>query len=1355
MGRLARWALGLVVLAWTILVIAWLVLHWAILPHINDWRPDIEKQASTALGLKVRIGGIEVRSGGWMPTLELRDVRLLDPAGRDALRLPRVSASLSARSILALELRFEQLLIDTPEVVIRRDRLGKIFIAGLSVDEAEHAEASGAADAWIDWLFAQYEFAILNGRVRWIDEMRAAAPLELSAVNLVLRNGLRTHQLRLDAAPPAAWGERFTLRGRFTQSLLKRASELRYWSGQLYADLPRTDVRELRRYVDLPFELSEGDGALRAWVDVKDGAPVGATLDMALRAVKLRVSKKDEPLELARIEGRLALQRQPQNLALTATQLGFVGADGLEWPRSNWSVQLRLAAGKPAGGEAEVVGGEVKAERLDLALMAQIAERLPIGETPRHVLTELAPRGVMSALSARWEGSLDAPRSYLVKGQLDGLEVAARPAGRADEPGRPGVQGASLSLEATEKGGLAQIRVADGGLDLPGIFETRRLPLQRLSGTLGWRIDTRPKLPPTVELRLSDVQFANADVQGAVDAVWHTGAGPDKDGGSGSGSGGRFPGVLDLTARLERIDATRVVQYLPLSIGADSRDYVRDALRGGEARQVSFKVRGDLADFPFETQRSGQFRIAMQAQDVLLAYVPSHPATAAAPAYVSPWPAMEKVNAELVFERGAMQIRNGRARVLGYELSGVNGGIKDMIHKHPVLELEGSGRGPMAELLRFLRSSPVGEWTGGALNAATATGPAQLKLGLQLPLNDLDNSTVKGSVLLAGNDVRLRADVPLLANARARVDFDHKGVSIQAGSARVLGGDASFEGGTQKDGSLRFTGNGVVTAEALRRASELGAITRVAGSMNGQAAYRLQLGFSQGQSEIAITSNLQGMALDLPAPLHKEADSQLPLRYQTSLLSSGPRNVPRDELRFELGSNLQMHFQRDLSNELPRVLRGAIGLFDKLPDLPTSGVQMQANPVSINLDSWQALLARWQGTAGGDMLDGNANGYAPSQIALRAQSLTLNGRPLTRLVAGVSRAGAAEPNTWRATLDAEQLSGYVELRPARPNLAGRVYARLARLSLPKSEADSVGQLLEQHPSSLPALDIVIDDFELRGKHLGRLEVDAQLLGATREWRLTKLQLKHPDAVLTATGQWLPELSLGTRRALLDWKLEVADAGNLLERLGQGRVLRGGKGVLAGQVGWRGSPLSPDYPSMTGQLSVALDAGQFLKAEPGVGRLLGVLSLQSLPRRFLLDFRDVFQEGFAFDGIGGDVTITRGVARSSNLRMRGVQATVAMEGHTDLAAETQDLRVVVVPEVNAGGASLAYLAINPAVGLGTFLAQLLLRKPMAAAGTSEFHVTGTWDDPKVDKVEHQPTEESAAAPAASAASGVAP
>ena len=133
--------------------------------------------------------------------------------------------------------------------------------------------------------------------------------------------------------------------------------------------------------------------------------------------------------------------------------------------------------------------------------------------------------------------------------------------------------------------------------------------------------------------------------------------------------------------------------------------------------------------------------------------------------------------------------------------------------------------------------------------------------------------------------------------------------------------------------------------------------------------------------------------------------------------------------------------------------------------------------------------------------------------------------------------------------------------------------------------------------------------------------------------------------------------------------------------------------------------------MAGALNIQLDTGTFLKAEPGVGRLLGVLSLQSLPRRLLLDFRDVFAEGFTFDGVTGDVKIAAGVAKSDNIRIRGLQAAVLVDGSTDLAAETQKLRVVVVPEVSAGGASLAYAAINPAIALGAFLAQLILSRPM--------------------------------------------
>lgn len=343
---------------------------------------------------------------------------------------------------------------------------------------------------------------------------------------------------------------------------------------------------------------------------------------------------------------------------------------------------------------------------------------------------------------------------------------------------------------------------------------------------------------------------------------------------------------------------------------------------------------------------------------------------------------------------------------------------------------------------------------------------------------------------------------------------------------------------------------------------------------------------------------------------------------------------------------------------------------------------------------------------------------------------------------------------WRVNLDADQAKGYVEYRAPRAaassasgavagaGSAGRVYARLSRLSLPREDVADVENLLDQPAQSVPALDIVVDDLELRGKRLGRMELEAVNRPGAREWRLNRLALTTPEARLTASGNWAAlgasagAAPGGPRRVVLNFKLELSDSGALIERLGFGKVVRGGKGGLSGQIAWAGSPLSLDYPSLTGQVNLSIAKGQFLQVEPGVGRLLGVLSLQALPRRLVLDFRDVFQQGFAFDDISGDLQIAEGVAQTNNLRMRGVQAAVLMEGKADIEQETQDLRVIIVPEIDAGTASLAYAAINPALGLGAFLAQALFSKPLIAANTREFRVTGSWADPKVDKVDRK-------------------
>jgi uncharacterized protein YhdP len=403
------------------------------------------------------------------------------------------------------------------------------------------------------------------------------------------------------------------------------------------------------------------------------------------------------------------------------------------------------------------------------------------------------------------------------------------------------------------------------------------------------------------------------------------------------------------------------------------------------------------------------------------------------------------------------------------------------------------------------------------------------------------------------------------------------------------------------------------------------------------------------------------------------------------------------------------------------------------------------------VDDWQALWPTPKDGEASRPHNATVQSYLPTRMGLQANTLTAEGRTLHQVVAGGTREGM----TWRANVDARELSGHLEFRQSSGEQPGQLYARLARLNLPPSGAADVESLLEAGPANLPALDIVIEQLELRGKNLGRIEIEAvnselpkSRAQPAREWQLNKFNIVLPEASLRSTGRWLTA-SEGSRsrKTEMRFHLAVNDAGALLTRLGTPDALRGGSGLLEGDISWTGSPLALHHPSMNGQFDVKMGRGQFLKADAGAAKLLGVLSLQALPRRLLLDFRDVFYEGFAFDSVAGHVNIQQGTASTRNLQIKGVNAVVQLDGSADIAKETQQLRVVILPELDAGTASLmAGIAVNPLVGLTTFLAQLYLQSPLAQASAQEFLIDGSWSAPRVTRVEHNPRPPAATRPA---------
>lgn len=1340
----ARWSLGLLLAASLLLAIAWGALHGFIVPRIGEMRSALEIRASQVLGIPVRIGAIRAQTEGLIPSFTLENVELLDPRGRVALRLPLVVGALSPRSMF--NLGFTQLYIDRPELEIRRAADGRVFVAGLDVSRSSDNEGRAA-----DWFFSQTEFILQGGRVQWTDELRRAPPLVLSQVEFVARNGARRHALRLAATPPPEWGDRFTVTGVFRQPLLTaNAGRWQEWTGEMHADFAAVDVSQLRRHAALGFELAQGRGRVRAWADVQRGQVVGGTADVVLQDVNATLGPQLQPLALQSVSGRLGGKRLADGFEFHTQDLQFVTQEGQRWPGGNVSVTWNAAEGRmPAQGE-------FRADRLDLGALSQIAARLPLGAATHAALQAYAPQGLVETVHARWQGPLDALHKYQARGRARGLEVAARP-GPDGAAGVPGIRGAALEFDFTEGGGKARLAIERGALEFPGVFEEASLPFDALGADVQWQVKGQDW-----SVSVGNLRFANEDVQGEGKGSWRTGD-------ASQPGGARFPGVLDLQASLSRADGTRVWRYLPNGVGKNARDYVRQSVQAGTAANTKARVRGDLRRFPW-ADGGGEFLITTDVRDVTFAYVPKTGAAGS-----GTWPPLVQLAGELVFRGNGMEVRDAKGRVQGAPRLQVNAQAQIPDFHVPQVNVQGKIAGVASEALWVVNSSPAGGMLNQALARATITGNAEVDLRLAMPLADLARSQVQGSVVLSGNDIQVTPDSPLLARARGSVQFGDKGFQLAGVQARALGGDVRLEGGTRPGAAgepaiVQLRAQGTATAEGLRQAQELGFVARLARDFQGSTAYALALAFRRGTPEVQVTSNLQGMALNLPAPLNKPAEAAMPLRFETALTREAlaPGAPLQEQMSLDLGRLASVQFVRDLAAADARVLRGsvAVGLAPgESVAMPDQGVTANVQLATFDVDAWEDAIARASGGGSPVALRGeNAPGlsYLPSVLAVRAKELKVEGRTLRNVVVGGSR----EDRTWRVNVDADELNGYVEYRQPQNTGAGRVHARLARLSIGASEASEVEALLEQQPANIPALDVVVDEFELKGHKLGRLEIDAVNRGAgtvvreggIREWRLNNLSLRTPEALFTASGNWAAigaqPLPAGAprqdprpgerRRTSMKFRLDIGDAGLLLARFGMKDVVRRGRGSMEGNVSWLGSPLAFNHASLTGGFHVEVGGGQFLKADPGIAKLLGVVSLQSLPRRLVLDFRDVFTEGFSFDFLRGDIVIEQGIASTNNLQMKGVNAAVLMEGKADIARETQDLKVVVVPEINAGTVSLVATVINPAIGLGSFLAQLFLRQPLMRAATQEFHIDGTWSDPRVTRVARTPVTETTGA-----------
>ncbi|THF55614.1 YhdP family protein [Pseudothauera rhizosphaerae] len=1255
--RLGRRVLLGLALAWLVVGGLFLVLREVVIPRVGEYRPQIAAALERAIGLPVAIDALSADWSGLRPRFHIGGLQISERDGSAALRFERVDAVLAWSSLLRLQPHFHRLEIFAPQLALRRDAAGRLFVAGLAVD----AQAPGGGA--LEWLLAQRQIVIRDAALNWTDGLRGAPELRLDKVDFRLERRGERYRFGLAAEPPAALASRLDLRGDLRSV---RADDPAAWAGEVYLALDHAELGAWRPWIDYPVEL-DGGGGLRAWIGLEGGRRASLSVNLALDGVTTRLAPELPQLDLESLRGQLSLRHGPGGLSVQTRGLALRTGDGVVLAPTDADLALQGLE------EGQTPEGEFRANRLEFAALARLAAHLPLGDAARARLAAFDPRGQASAVRVQWRGPIAEPQSWKVHAGFAGIGLAAQGA-------LPGLGGLSGEIDGDERGGRFRIAGQNGWIDLPAVFAEPRLALSTLKAEGGWtRRDGR------LEIAVDTASFENPDAAGSASGRYL----PAADG----------PGEIDLSARLLRADGPAVWRYMPLVVNQDTRNWLRRSIVGGTAPDARLRLRGDLSKFPFRDGADGQFLVTARIAGARLEYAPG-------------WPAIEGINGELRFEGAAMRVSAERGSIFGVQLSGVSAEIPNlMAHGEEVLTIRGNAAGPTADFLRFVAESPVARRTGRFTAGLRAEGDGTLDLTLTMPLHHVADTAVDGGFRFAGNRLWAVQGLPPFEAAAGTLQFTGDTLAIPQARARLFGQALTLTAATGADGTVSFRASGALGTAALRRDFDWPALAH----LSGTTAWQADVALRGDGTRIVLQSALDGIASSLPEPFNKPAAERWPLRVEIDAAADGERQ----DIRATLAERASLALARRATPLGWAVERGGVAVNRPLASA-ADGVLVHARLDTLDLDAWRRVLRN-----GAAADDDDAPALPLAGVDLSAGQLQVFGQDFNEVELKASALGG----DWQGRLASREAAGRFEWHGAGD---GALLARLQHLHLAGGERGTAAEdeAEDDEPlRKLPAIDLHVDRFTLRDKELGELEVKA--FNRAGEWQLERLALRNPDGELTGSGTWRTGLRPVTR---LDFRLQTGNVGALLHRVGYPDAVRDGSGSLTGALDWRGTPLKVDYPSLAGALQVDVSQGQFNKLEPGVGRLLGVLSLQALPRRISLDFRDVFSEGFVFDRVSGSIAIDAGVMRTDDLTIRGPAARIAMRGSADLAAESQELRVTVQPTLSESVAiGAAAGLINPVAGVVTYIAQKALSDPIEKLFAFDYAITGNWSDPKVEKL----------------------
>lgn len=950
--------------------------------------------------------------------------------------------------------------------------------------------------------------------------------------------------------------------------------------------------------------------------------------------------------------------------------------------------ETRLSANwrAPAGVVTDL---DAQIDYLGLAALAPIVAVLP-QKTLRDRINAYDLSGEWFDARLRYSrASGDASPRWSASARFAGAGFA--PIGRA-----PGFAALSGSVRGDERSGQLQISSPGARMLWPEEWPAP-IMLDTLQGSIFWK-----RTADGLLLASQNLQTANKDFRATTKLALQT---FDAD----------RPVEITLASKVSDIDTTAAPKYLPRQrIAPSALSWLNRAFVAGRIPQADLVLRGPLRNYPFR-DGSGLFLARFAVENMVLDYRES-------------WPRIRDISLDAQFRNQGLTVWVKHASAGDVVVQRATGTFEDF--RSGELKIHADAHTDAAAALGFLAATPLDDMTEHAFSSVDAAGPLDATIDLFLPFKSFDQRRVLVDAQLDGVSLAYKGSKAAATQLRGSVRVD--GAQVPQAQLRgvALGGPLQVRARAPRnaaDLATQLELRGALSADGVRAAFDLPGLA----SLTGHAEWRGTVRLSPAPARerwVRMTSNLAGLGVTLPQPFQKSEDAPLPFFAQMEWPKSGGPLI-----RVNVTPLVRGILELESSDDGLRWSRAAIQFGGDVPVLSASDPLVVAGHVGkLDLSGWLRQPGS-ASTASSDTSSGSSAVEKLRTASLQVDDLRFQGLAFRDVGLRLTAADRA----WAVDVEGPDAKGSLRF----PRAAAALdpwELKFDHLRINDSGGEQAGpaQPAMTGPDSVPALHLQSEQLFWHDRLIGSIE--AVLSKRVDGIALDQLRVHSPSFNLQLEGSWRgPGGGVGA----LEGVLVSNDVQKTLTQFGYADVMQAKAGRLDLDLNWRGEPSTRALASLNGHVKLEADKGQIVDLHPGAGRVLGLASVATLPRRLFLDFSDLTDKGLAFDTIRGDFDLRDGDAYTNNVLLDGPAAEIGLIGRVGLAKQDLDQTAVVAGNFGNSLPLASTLAAGPVVGAAVLVFTQVFKQPLKGLARGYYRITGSWENPLVERVK---SEEAAAA-----------